>query len=96
MQWADKRKHFEALSKKGQAPKAFETKPELYPDLIPVWRGFLALHTARGQGFGITALSICEIKAWLDLHELDYETKMEYFHLFKAMDNHWLENQPKK
>ena len=88
MEWGSYAEFLEKRAAKGKRTAAIESKPDLHADLYIVWRAFGELHRSRQTGFGPSPLSVQDITAWLDLHDID--DKAEFFELIQAMDETWL------
>lgn len=82
-----------ARAKRGKKSKAFESRPELFEDLSEIWKAFVVLDSARfptNYYEGPKPLAIHDIVAWLDLHRLEGEERLEYFELIRVLDDAWL------
>ena len=67
-------------------PERLLDEPELDVASLQVWKAFTELHESRLK----PRISILEIIAWLDLHELtDSEVRREYYDLIRMMDETW-------
>jgi hypothetical protein len=66
----------------------------LYEDLEEVWQAFHDLNLSRQTGFGPSALSVKDITAWMDLHEI--QDRSEFYELIVAMDSEWMNWAMKK
>lgn len=49
-----------------------EELPEIIDYFKHVWEWFLALNYQRPVGFGLSPISFCELKAYLNLMHIDY------------------------
>jgi hypothetical protein len=87
----------EKRAKQGKRTPAWDNKPELYEDLIPVWNAF-AFFQKRREAIGkIDQLSLMEIYAWLDNHGIeDYEERIEWEEMLIALDNTLIKWQKKR
>jgi len=52
------------LYKQGKSVPAIESKPELFPELLPIWRMFNELSLTCGNGFGGLNLSPETVEAY--------------------------------
>ena len=60
----------------------------MYEDIEDVWLGFWRLNRSRQSGFGPCPLGVMDIKAWMDLYEID--DKVEFYELILVMDREWM------
>jgi hypothetical protein len=82
----------EKLAEKGKPTPALVNRPELYPDLVRIWQGFMDLHKTRQIAFGPSAIPISEIIIWLDYQGItDIDERQECYELILAMDAAWLD-----
>lgn len=79
------------MQAKGKKVPALEKRSELYPDLTLPWQAFNELHRARNVGFDVVPLSVHDIEAWLNLHEIVGEERREIFSLVSEMDVFWVD-----
>jgi len=63
--------------------------PEIIDYFKHVWEWFLALNYQRPVGFGLSAISFSELKAYLDLMHIDY--LREDIEAFSVIDRVYLE-----
>jgi hypothetical protein len=67
-------------------------EPELFPDLVGVWQGFLSLHNARQVlAGGVMPISFAEIKSWLDIYGYQGEKRQELAHYIRVLDMRYFE-----
>lgn len=61
-----------------------KTPPDLYPDLLVVWEGFIALSSSRA---GSEVIKFSEIESWLNLNGiLSLNHRQEIAHLIRILD----------
>lgn len=94
MQWGAPEilKLLERRARRGKRVQALEDRPEVYTDLLPVWDGFCALHSARGNSLGVEALRVQDIVGWLDLYGISGDERVERFELIRVLDDAWIEH----
>jgi hypothetical protein len=63
----------QAIVKQGITPKELENLVEIPETLLHVWCWFLDLHSTRPSGFGVSAITYSEIKAYFELLQLKVE-----------------------
>ena len=93
LKYAEKVKHYKVLYKRqGLVPESIQDMPELKTGLAWVWDGFMRLNESRPQsGFGVSGLSISDIKNYLDLSGIyDEELREDFFYLISEMDSVFL------
>ena len=88
------------MEEQDDPPKVLEERPELFPDLYPVWDAFWYLHSTRSSGMSIGGILTSEIISyWRDLigitdqaevaEKANYIRKMddEYLRIIRAKEN---------
>ena len=86
------RKFLEKQQASGKRVKLLDDEPVIYPDLIPVWRAFHFLNSARpANGMSQSPIPVSDISAYFDIIGLKAtETKQEFLHLIRALDEEYL------
>lgn len=65
--------------------------PELLPETAPYWEAWQVLSLSRPSGFGVGAIPISEIKAYLELYQVDdLDERIRYVRLIQAADGEFL------
>lgn len=79
------------LEEKGEDIPALRNKPELEDYLRPYWEAFYVLTHSRQVGFGIGAIPLSEIDAYLRLYGIDDpEERDELVFFIREMDMEFL------
>lgn len=74
-------------AKKGLATTGFDDRPIPYSDLQAIWRAFCDLSSSRRCGFsGEDPIQFSEIKAWLELNEIEPGRWNDYLEPIRALD----------
>jgi hypothetical protein len=73
-------------------------KPDLHPDLWPVWRGWHDLNAGRPVGMAAGGLPWSEMSQWCEDHGIGGADRLRWCRLFRAMDSAFLAhiNKPKE
>ena len=75
----------------GQADRPYESKPELYGDLAPIWDAFQALHPTRPVAMGAGPIPRSEVRAYFGIMGIaDPEDRVFYLRMIRALDDAWL------
>ena len=74
----------------GKPTPALENRPELYPDLVPVWEAFVLLSPSRNVGWGAGAIPLSEVRAYCEMFEIPPEDREELLYLLRALDEEYL------
>ena len=77
---------------RGLPTPAFDSQPDMYPDLADVWRCFWLLNLGRGFGAnGVPApISSSDIAATLEIEDVEPRERPTWLRLLRAMDVTWL------
>ena len=63
----------------------------MYQDLIPFWDAFNTLTMSRSSGFGVGAIPLSEVKAYLDINEIyDVGDRLEFTRWIRFLDGVYL------
>lgn len=73
-----------------------ENRPELYPDLVPVWEAFVLLSPSRSMGWGAGAIPLSEIKAYCEMFDIEGDDREELLILLRALDDEYLKSTNEK
>ena len=95
MEWTGKSESLNKLAelraKKGLSTPAIDDRPEIYEDLIEAWQAFQELNQSRQVGLSANPILVSEIKAWLELHNInDLDERLELHKLIRILDQTWL------
>lgn len=71
--------------------KPIQERPELWPWLAWIYRGFWELNCSRTLGFGIGPIPLSEMLRWLEWKGVrDYDEQERAVYLLHRMDNEFL------
>lgn len=72
---------------------AWERRPTLYEDLVPIYEGFLQLHATRQVSeSNVNPLTASDIFAWLKMQGLEQaEAMSEFFTGISVLDSTWID-----
>lgn len=73
-----------------------ENRPELYPDLVPVWEAFVLLSPSRNTGWGAGAIPLSEVKAYCEMFDIEGDDREELVILLRALDDEYLKSTNEK
>lgn len=73
-----------------------ENRPELYPDLVPVWEAFVLLSPSRNMGWGAGAIPLTEVRAYCEMFEIEPEEREDLLYLLRALDEEYLKSTNEK
>lgn len=73
-----------------------ENRPELYPDLVPVWEAFVLLSPSRNSGWGAGAIPLSEVKAYCEMFDIEGDDREELLILLRALDDEYLKSTNEK
>lgn len=90
--WGAKREQLETWAARGEDVPALRARPELYPDLVNVWRAFWELSRRRPfLDLGAGSIPLGEVLAWCELNDVHgVDDRRELLELLDAMDAAYL------
>lgn len=74
----------------GKPAPALDHRPDLFPDLQPVWEGFTLLSPSRNVGMSVGAIPLTEIKAYCEMYDIEGEEREEFLLLIRSLDDEYL------
>jgi len=73
--------------KSGIMPSALEKRPEIAPDLLDYWNGYVNLDRSREWGYQAPlGIRFGEVLAYAQLHQFDHEDAADFAHYVGKLD----------
>lgn len=81
----------------GLSAPAWDRRPELFDDLVPVWGAFWVLSAGREHGFdGPQPIRASDVAAHFEIEETPQDERAEWYALIRALDAAYLKDSRKR